>query len=54
MAASFYRESADRQVKRLQTVAPLLACIFVAGGATLLYGLALFVPIVQMLRSLAS
>jgi type II secretory pathway component PulF len=54
MAAGLYRDSARRHIERLRVVAPLIACILVGGSVTLLYGLALFVPVVEMLRSLAS
>jgi type II secretory pathway component PulF len=54
MAASFYRESARRYVERMRLVAPLVACVLLGGGVTLLYALALFVPVVEMLGSLAS
>jgi type II secretory pathway component PulF len=54
MAASIYRQSARRREERLRIVAPVVACVVVGGGATLLYGLSLFVPVVQLLRSLAS
>jgi type II secretory pathway component PulF len=54
MAARIYRESAERAAQRLRIFAPLVACVVVGGGVTLLYGLALFVPVVEMLRALAS
>lgn len=53
MAANIYRESAEWRSERLRLVAPILACVIVGGGATLLYGLALFVPVVEMLKALA-
>jgi len=54
MAASLYRDSAQRHLERLRVTAPLVLCIVLGGGVTLLYGLALFVPVVEMLRGLAS
>lgn len=54
MAATLYRESARRRISRLRTVAPMLALVVIGGGITLLYGLTLFVPIVQLLKGLAS
>jgi hypothetical protein len=53
-AADIYRAKARQRLARWQTVAPIVLCIVVGGGITLLYGLALFVPIVDMLRGLAS
>jgi type II secretory pathway component PulF len=53
MAAKLYRESSARRVKRLRVLAPLVTCVTLAGGVTLLYGLALFLPVVQMLKAIA-
>jgi general secretion pathway protein F len=54
MAADLYRQSAKRREERLRIVAPIVVCIVLGGGATLLYGLSLFVPVAQLLRALAS
>jgi type II secretory pathway component PulF len=54
LAASTYREAAERRVSRLQVTAPLVACVLLGGGVTLLYGLALFVPLAQLIRGLAA
>ena len=54
MAADVYRDSASRRIDRLQLFAPLVACVVIGGGVTLLYGLALFVPISDMLSKLGS
>jgi type II secretory pathway component PulF len=54
MAANLYRESAERRAERLRVVAPILVCVILGGGVTLLYGLALFVPVVEMLKAVAS
>lgn len=53
-AAELYRREAERRQERLQVVAPLVLAVVIGGGATLLYGLTLFVPVVEMLRALAS
>ena len=53
MAAEMYRDAAQRRMRRLWATAPLVACVVVGGGVTLLYGLALFLPVVQLLRGLA-
>lgn len=53
MAVNIYRESAIRSAARLQTIAPLVTLILLGGGITLLYGLALFVPLVELLLTLA-
>jgi general secretion pathway protein F len=54
MAAELYRASARRRADRVRLAAPLVLCAVVGGGVTLLYGLALFAPVVEMLRSLAN
>jgi type II secretory pathway component PulF len=54
MAAGIYRDSAQRRLQRLAVLAPLVACVVIGGTATLLYGLALFVPVVHMLKAIAS
>lgn len=53
MAASLYRQSAQRRLQRLRVVAPLVTCLVIGGGVTLMYGLALFVPLAQMIQGLA-
>lgn len=53
MAASVYRRSSERRTARLRIVAPLVPCVVLGGGVTLLYGLALFAPVVHLLRALA-
>ncbi|MFV2067969.1 MAG: hypothetical protein ACC645_13430, partial [Pirellulales bacterium] len=53
-AATVYRQSAQRRTRRLQVVAPAVACVAIGGTATLLYGLALFLPVVELLRALVS
>jgi general secretion pathway protein F len=54
MAGSIYRQSAGRREERFRIVVPLVVCALLGGGVTLLYGLSLFVPVVQLLRALAS
>jgi type II secretory pathway component PulF len=53
IAARLYREAAEHRAERLRTLAPILAILFLGGSVTLLYGLALFMPFVELLRSLA-
>jgi hypothetical protein len=48
-----YRESAERRAARLRTLAPIVALVLFGGTVTLLYGLTLFVPVVELLRTLA-
>jgi type II secretory pathway component PulF len=54
MAADIYRLSAQRRQERLRIVVPMVVCVVLGGGVTLLYGLSLFVPIVELLRTLAT
>lgn len=53
LAASVYRESAQRRAERSRISIPIVACVILGGGATLLYGLALFLPITELLQALA-
>jgi type II secretory pathway component PulF len=53
LAASVYRESAQRRAERSHIAIPIAACVILGGGATLLYGLALFLPITELLQALA-
>jgi type II secretory pathway component PulF len=54
LAASLYRESSIYSMRRARIIAPIVCLITLGGGVTLMYGLALFVPLVQMLKSVAS
>jgi type II secretory pathway component PulF len=54
MAANVYRQSAQRRLGRMRVVVPLVACVVLGGGITLLYALALFVPVAQMIQGLAA
>jgi general secretion pathway protein F len=54
MAANVYRQASDHYIERLRTLAPMVMCVVLGGSVTLLYGLALFVPFVDLLLGLAS
>ncbi len=54
MAAAIYRESARHSMQRARIIAPIIVLVLLGGSATALYGLALFVPVVQMLKAVAS
>jgi type II secretory pathway component PulF len=54
IAAKVYLQSAARRRRRLQVIVPMLIGLAIGGTAVLLYGLALFVPVIQMLRGLAA
>jgi len=54
MAANLYRDAALHRSERWRTAAPLVACALLGGVVTLLYGLALFLPIVELMKQLAS
>jgi len=54
MAAHLYQDAAENRLTRLQIVAPVVACALIGGGVTLFYALVLFVPVIQMLKQLAS
>jgi general secretion pathway protein F len=53
IAARMYHEAAERRAQRMHTLVPLAVLVLVGGTVTLFYGLALFVPVVEMLRTLA-
>jgi type II secretory pathway component PulF len=53
MAAGVYREAAKRRRRRAAIAEPMLACVVIGGGVTLLYALALFLPVTQLLQGLA-
>ncbi|MEO0529607.1 MAG: type II secretion system F family protein [Planctomycetota bacterium] len=48
-----YDLMAKRGARRFATLTPALACIVVGGGATLVYAMALFVPLIEMLWAIA-
>jgi type II secretory pathway component PulF len=54
IAADVYRNSARRSSDRARVVAPIVASVLIGGGAVLIYGLSLFVPMTEMLRSVAT
>ncbi len=53
MAADVYRQSARRRTEHMGALAPAVACVVVGGGVVLLYGLTLFLPLVDLLKGLA-
>ena len=53
MAADVYTQVSERRERRARLMTPILACVFLGGGVTLLYGLALFVPVTRLLNRLA-
>jgi type II secretory pathway component PulF len=54
VAADVYRDSARRLSDRNRTVVPLVAGAVIGGGAVLVYGLSLFVPLTEILQSVAA
>jgi general secretion pathway protein F len=53
MAADVYRQSARRLTARVAVVAPMVLCALVGGSVVLLYGLTLFIPLIDLLKGLA-
>jgi type II secretory pathway component PulF len=53
MAANLYHQASIHSMRRARIVAPILLLVAIGGSVTLLYGLALFVPVVQMLKAIA-
>ena len=53
LAADTYRSRAERRAAWLRTVLPWVACVVLGGGVTLWYCLAVFMPLVGLLRNLA-
>jgi len=53
MAATGYREASMQGIKRAKIIGPIFWLIFLGGTVTLLYGLALFLPVVQLLKAAA-
>jgi type II secretory pathway component PulF len=53
MAASLYHQASLHAMRRARVLAPMLLVVAIGGTVTLLYGLALFVPLVQMLKAIA-
>jgi type II secretory pathway component PulF len=54
IADRIYHQASRRGAERIHALAPIAALVLLGGTVTLLYGLTLFVPIVQMLQALAS
>jgi type II secretory pathway component PulF len=54
IAAEMYCEAAKRRAERMRTLVPMVALVLLGGTVTLLYGLSLFVPVVELLRTLAT
>jgi type II secretory pathway component PulF len=54
IAARMYRETAQRRAERFRAVAPVVALVVFGGTVTLIYGLLLFVPLVQLLYGLSA
>lgn len=54
LAADTYRRRALHQAAWLKLSFPILACVVIGGGVTLLYALGLFLPLVDMLHELAA
>jgi type II secretory pathway component PulF len=54
MAATVYRQTAARRIRVSRVIVPLIVLVVVGGGVTLLYGLALFTPILHLLRALSA
>jgi hypothetical protein len=53
-AASSYRGRASLSAERLDRRAVLVPCVIIGGGVALLYGLALFLPSIELLTTLAT
>ena len=53
IAARFYNTSAQQRAQRQRTLLPIGTIVFIGGTVTLLYGLALFIPVVELLHTLA-
>lgn len=53
LAAKTYRHRAQRATKRLGVVMPMLTCVVLAGGVTLLYCLSVFVPLFRLINDLS-
>jgi type II secretory pathway component PulF len=53
LVAGLYQRTAAYRNQQLRTVTPVIVFAIIGGGVTLLYALALFVPVYQMLHALA-
>jgi hypothetical protein len=54
IAAHVYRQASRDRAGRVRVLAPMFASAVVGGGVTLLFGLAVFLPVVELLLSIAS
>jgi type II secretory pathway component PulF len=54
MAAALYRDASVQDIKRAKIVAPIIWLVVLGGSVTLLYGLAVFVPVIQLLKGVAT
>ena len=54
MAAVLYRDGANYSLRRAKIIAPIIGVVVLAGGVTLMYGITLFLPVAQMLKTVAS
>ena len=52
--AEAFRLDASQRIARLRTYLPVATCILIAGSVTLLFGLVIFAPVMNMLYRLAS
>jgi len=53
LAAKTYRHRAERRAEWLRVALPMLTCVVLAGGVTLLYCLSVFGPFVRLIRDLS-
>ena len=53
LAAQMYRCRAERHTKWLRAVMPMLTCVVLAGGVTLLYCLSVFAPLFRLIQDLS-
>ncbi len=54
MAGRVYRDSAERRAARSRIVTPMVVVVLLGGSVTLLYALAVFVPVIDLLWALSS
>jgi type II secretory pathway component PulF len=53
LAAKTYRHRAERRAEWLRIVMPMLTCVVLAGGVTLLYCLSVFAPVFRLIQDLS-
>jgi type II secretory pathway component PulF len=54
LAADLYGSAAERHSRRARVVVPIVASVVIGGAVVLVYGVALFAPLAEMLRGVAS